>query len=168
MNNITSTRRFLNESDEPVEGYTGEEVDKVVFDVWKKHMPKSAIWRYKGGLAPNYLIYTATIGKDKSEYSNGIRHNDPLNLSFTIDITVPRVAIVWDASSLMIVPENPAYAFDSKKLKFRKTKVKDIKDIGTKLDKFFGIVKKEIQNSLKNGDFDVHSDATQKMIKTKV
>lgn len=165
MDNFTKIKNVLNESDGQI---TRSEVEEVVFAAWKKHMPKSHMTLFKNGIAEDYMIFTCTIGNDKSEYSNGYSQNDPLSLSFNIDIGKDPLKISYSASSIAITPENQMYAFSRKKLPLRKTKVKSVADIGVKLEIAFKKVKDEIKKSIKNGDFDVYDDKIQKIIKSKV
>jgi len=143
-------------------------VEKIVMDAWNKIMPKSKIVLFKGGLSSSYMIFTCTLGNDKSEYPNGYRENDALHLSFSIDISKTPLTIEYKSSSLSINPINNYYAFSTKKLKLRKTKTKSLSDMKVKLEKAFNKVKDEIKKSLTDGEFTVHSIETQKMIKSKV
>jgi len=162
---------IINEATEESE-FTVEEVQKTVLDAWNKYFPKSNCWHFKNGIGSDkYMIFTCTIGKDKSEFINGIDRNDPLNLSFSIDLSRQPVTITYKSNSIAISPPEGSYlAYGREKLKLRKTKVKNMKDLKTKLEKAFSTTKETIKTLLKDGKFDaVYSrDGIVDMIKKKV
>ena len=146
------------------------EMEKMVIDSWNGIFKNTKIYAPKSGIGTaNYHIFIALLGKDKSEWSNGIWQNDPLNLSFSVtDKDDGSFVIAWDRQRLTINPTTPHMAFSGKKLNLRKGKAKDIKDLEKKLKIAFNKVKDSIKGSLKNGEFDVHKDEIVNMIKSKV
>lgn len=70
-----------------------------------------------------------TLGKDKSEYSNGIIQNDPMHANFFIygmdregNLSDTLEAESSHGMGVMIPSSNPMYVYDTVKVPFRKTK----------------------------------------------
>ncbi len=144
------------------------EMEDKVLEVWHNIFKNTRAWDPRAG-SGNYSLFIFTLGKDRSEWSNGIWQNDPLNLSFSITTNEDGTFVVaWDRQRLTIAPTNPHMAFSGKKLKLRKIKAKNIADLEKKIKISFNKVKDSIKESLKNGDFDVYSDEIIKIIKSKV
>jgi len=154
---------YLNEADKL------DEVGLVVDKAWKKIFPKSLIIHHQSSFgSTDYKLFTCTLGKTRSEYANGIRQNDPLSLSFSIDISPKEYVVTWQGSSLSIVPENKMYAYSSRKLGLRKFRAKDLKLLAKKLDTAFKKTKDVVKKALKDGELDVHGEDIVAMIKKKV
>jgi len=149
--------------------FTVENTEKIIKDSFAKYFPHSSVSHSKNSIASDkYMIFVFTLGKEKGEFSNGINMNDPLNLMLTIDISSTPATIKYERSSVSIKPSNPHMAFGSSKLKLRKTKVKNEKDLKTKMDKAFSMVQTEIKSIIKNGDFEIYSDHLQNVFKKKL
>ncbi len=165
MNNFSST---LNEMQADNEEISIDVINDIVMSAWDKVLPKSKLVLFKGGLSSSYMIFTGTLGNTKTEYQNGISQNDPLHLSFNVDISKTPLTIEWSNNSLSINPDNKYHAFSSKKLKMRKTKTKSLVDFASKMEKAFIKVREEVKKSLADKEFTVYSADIQKMIKSKV
>lgn len=166
---MKSLQQIFEEVETPM---TKQKTEEAVVKIWNEIMPKSrlSVSKISLGSDSNYSIFTGFIGKERSEFSNGIMQNDPLSLSFTATTKDDSITVEFKGSSLSIKPEeNSHMAFGRKKIALRKFTVKNMKSFEKKMTETFTKVKKAIEESLSNGDFDkVYNDDIKKMIKSKV
>lgn len=56
-----------------------------IINTWNQVFPKSAISCQKACFGENDYYFKGRLGKDKSEFANGIIDNDPLNYMFNVE-----------------------------------------------------------------------------------
>ena len=161
-------KKFINEEQTNLVA-TSQEIIDVVNKTWKKAFPKSFVSATKGVLSGDgFAIATFTLGKDKSEWENGISENDPLSLTMVFENKSGEIITEFSANSLSISPDNPYMAFGRKKINVRKFRTKDLKALEKKLTMAFGRVKDTVKDALAKDEFSVYREDRIKMIKSKV
>ncbi len=144
------------------------DIEQMIITAWNVEFHDTY---YSAGTAmssDDYTIIKFALGKNTSEWANGIFENDPLNLMMSVSIKSDYIEIQYKRCSLTIKPDNEYMAFSSKKFKLRKQKLKSIKKIEKKLKTDFKKIKTIIKDCLKNGDLDIHGEKIVKMIKGKL
>ena len=66
-----------------------------------------------------------SIGKDSSEWSNGIQENDPALHTFHIFIEGEKLSLEWSQGNMLIKPENKILAYSRAKTGMRNKKGND-------------------------------------------
>jgi hypothetical protein len=143
------------------EGVSAEDFVTQIEDVIKKIFPKSFVQvRYSTSLGHKSIFIQFALGKDKSEWANGIIQNDPLHHQIWIygikddGTLMDKVKMEAHSGGRLILKENDESGFRSKvvKIGFRSmtgTPEKILKGIGnyfTKAKKVF----KEYQDRLRD------------------
>lgn len=123
----------------------------------KNLFPNSAVKVSGGsGIGSDSIFITFTIGKDKSEWSNGISQNDPMYHSIIIHGIVGPDGNINDGkfqtdagiARLSVKPEEGSYmAFDNIKTGWRKFSLPADK-IPARLDKYFKNLKKLAKDNI--------------------
>jgi len=113
-----SIRKQLNESMD-INNLTPEEQAFAIENMIKKQFPKSYV-RVKRSKGLGESIYGVfTLGKDKSEWANGIYNNDPLLHTFHIWLDETPTQLEWSQGNMRIAPEKKHMAYGSVKTGMR-------------------------------------------------
>lgn len=143
------------------------EIEKTI----RKHFPNSFISVYFNSNIHPSISIRFTIGKDKSEWANGIIQNDPLWQVLMISSGINRNGDIVGKLSLerisggsfAIKPEPGSHlAFGRHKVPFRKVSG-DSRKIISGVDKYFSKVKSELKKSI-----DKFYDKDISLIKSKI
>jgi hypothetical protein len=122
---------------EAEEAVNPEVFAKSIEDIIKKYFPNSYVnVKHDNGFKDS--IYGAfMLGKDKTEWANGISENDPLKHTFHIWFEPDGTyQLEWSQGNMTIKSENPMFAFSRIKTGMR-TKRGTAQDIIRTLDNFF-------------------------------
>lgn len=184
---IDSIAKALNEIRNPQtiteEEFTPEQVKEHAQDItnkiiaiWKDLFPTAGATARGSSLdsrgKPQTTFITLTLGREKSEFVNGIVENDPLKLRISI-MTHPKIekiAIEYVRDSVNIDPENKFMAFGNHRFRLRKQMAKDEKALLAKVKKDLTKVKTELLKLYKDGKMSVHDreDELKDMLKKKL
>jgi len=140
-----------------IEGkFSKEDITKAVKSVWDDVFPNALLTTAHMSLGGEGTLYfTATLGSNNTEFSHGIRRNDPLSLEFHIDLG-KKIEVEFSQQSYTINPENRRMAYGRAKIGLRKTKAKDLSDLSKKMKKIFQKTKTLGKTLLKDDQFTVH------------
>lgn len=130
--------------DESVEG--AQNVAQEIRKIFRKHFPKSYIEvDYRTSLSPHITARIA-LGKDKSEFSNGIIQNDPMFAIFMLSFEGTS-ALMGDGSLTVERISGGGLKdanYSTIKIPFRKT-TGDRKRIMTAFERYFGRLKDAVK-----------------------
>lgn len=148
---------------------------------WRKHFPESKIFiDFLAEAYPNIYI-RCYIAKDNTETFNKIMENDILNIKFFVykdnngdstELTAKKknneidkkIVLEVVGKSYPIKPKNKFFAYEHINLPFRKTRNTPEKIIA-KLDKYFAMIKKDLEESLAN---DLIHEKHKELLKAKL
>ncbi len=108
-------------------------------NIGKKYFPKSGfiVKAQKGGFLPS-IYGQFTLGKDESEWNNGIKENDPLLHTFHIYYEKEGAySLKWSHGNMTSIPENKYMAYGHIKTGMRNKKTATKEQILKMMDSFF-------------------------------
>ncbi|WP_298751858.1 hypothetical protein [uncultured Arcobacter sp.] len=148
------------------------EIEKIGY----KYFPKSKVSLSTGTLGSSDVYVRLLLGKDKTEWANGIFNNDPMSLHFAVRLTSKGYVIEFLANSMYITPTDKHLAFGRKKINVRKSTSKDSKALMKNIDKVFKVAKDTVKDAISKNEFDdvyknrelPNGKTTLEMIKSKV
>ena len=151
---------------------TSEEFISDLEKVIKKSFPKSSVKVGITGLSGESLLIKFSLGNGKSEYPNGIIHNDPVHTHIWIFDLLPfdpnkkyKVELGGIGGSITTKPEEDSYlAYDRVKTGWRSFSATPDK-IVTKIDKYFSKVKDLLKKLVKDNKI---SDDHLELVKSKI
>lgn len=153
-----------------------QDISNKIIAIWKGLFPTAGATARGSSLngrgKPQTTFINLTLGREKSEFVNGIIENDPLKLRISIDThpKIEKIAIEYDRDSVNITPENKYMAFGNHRFKLRKQMAKDEKSLLAKVKKDLTKVKSELLKLYKDGQMSVHDreDELKDMLKKKL
>lgn len=133
-----------------------------------KFKNNGSVFLKKAALGKDTVFLDMFLANDKSEFINGISHNDPLNFAIGIYSQNDGSYIIEvNRQSYTITPQEKYMAFSSAKIGLRKSKPKDDKALENKLVDMFNKAYTVGEKLYKEGKFSVYEkDVAMKAIET--
>ena len=132
-----------------------EDFSDKIKNIMLKYFPNSyANAKYSKGFKDSiYGVFT--LGKDKSEYQNGIHNNDPLIHTFHIWFKQnDKYDLEWSQGSMTVKPDKPYMAYGRVKTGIRDKNNASSDEILKTLDNFF----KKLPSIIKTNADKIHHD----------
>lgn len=125
--------------------------------------PDSYISISKPAISKDGLNVSIALGKDKSEFQNGIIQNDPIHTHFFIHENEGEYSLEAKISISSLKPDNSYMAMSSQKIRTRKLKFtneqKNLAKAAKKLDEYFYKIKDALTENADKENFLPHVQA---------